>query len=96
MKFIRNTRDDLELLSATLDDIFVEKRKLYQLRHKRLPQEISITISEFENKARSLNIQDIQSFFHSEQFESNRYSLNSTQGLITKHYQTTSDPNNIK
>lgn len=88
MKFIRNTRDDFELLSATLDDICVEKRKLYQLRHKKLPTEITVTVSEFENKARSLNIQDIQSFFHSELFEGSRYSLNSSQGLIIKHYQS--------
>ncbi len=88
MKFIRNARDDHELLFATLDDICVEKRKLYQLRYKKLPQEITVTISEFENKARTLNVQDIQSFFHSEQFESNRYSLNSSKGLIIKHYQS--------
>ncbi|CAO3616139.1 unnamed protein product [Mucor fragilis] len=86
MKFIRNSRDDHELLFATLDDICVEKRKLYQLRYRRLPTEVTITISEFENKAKALNIQDVQSFFHSEQFESNRYTLNSTQGLIVKHY----------
>lgn len=86
MKFIRNSRDDHELLFATLDDIFVEKRKIYQLRNKRLPTELSVTISEFENKAKSLNIQDIQSFFHSEQFESNRYSLNSSQGTIVKQF----------
>lgn len=88
MKFIRNTRDDFELLSATLDDICVEKRKLYQLRYKKLPTEITVTVSEFENKARSLNIQDIQSFFHSELFEGSRYTLNSSQGLIIKHYQS--------
>ncbi|KAL0135142.1 minichromosome maintenance protein 2 [Mucor lusitanicus] len=86
MKFIRNSRDDHELLFATLDDICVEKRKLYQLRYRRLPTEVTITISEFENKAKALNIQDVQSFFHSEQFESNRYTLNSSQGLIVKHY----------
>ncbi|KAG2203253.1 hypothetical protein INT46_009167, partial [Mucor plumbeus] len=86
MKFIRNSRDDHELLFATLDDICVEKRKLYQLRYRRLPTEVTVTISEFENKAKSLNIQDVQSFFHSEQFESNRYTLNSSQGLIVKHY----------
>lgn len=87
MKFIRNARDDHELLSATLDDICVEKRKLYQLRYKKLPTEITVTISEFENKARSLNIQDIQPFFTSEQFENNRYTLNPGHGLIVKHYQ---------
>ncbi|KAL7322233.1 MCM DNA helicase complex subunit [Mucor circinelloides] len=86
MKFIRNSRDDHELLFATLDDICVEKRKLYQLRYRRLPTEVTITISEFENKAKALNIQEVQSFFHSEQFESNRYTLNSSQGLIVKHY----------
>lgn len=86
MKFIRNSRDDQELLFATLDDIFVEKRKIYQLRNKRLPTELSVTLSEFENKAKSLNIQDIQSFFHSEQFESNRFTLNTSQGIIVKQF----------
>ncbi|KAL9559494.1 MCM DNA helicase complex subunit [Mucor bainieri] len=86
MKFTRNSRDDHELLFATLDDICVEKRKLYQLRYRRLPTEVTISISEFENRAKALNIQDVQSFFHSEQFESNRYTLNSSQGLIVKHY----------
>ncbi|GAA5795697.1 MCM2/3/5 family-domain-containing protein [Helicostylum pulchrum] len=86
MKFIRNSRDDHELLFATLDDIFTEKRKIYQLRNKRLPTELSVSISEFESKAKSLNVQDIQSFFHSEQFESNRYVLNSSQGMIIKHF----------
>jgi DNA replication licensing factor MCM2 len=86
MKFIRNSRDDHELLFATLDDICTEKRKLYQLRYKRLPTEVTVTISEFENKAKALNIQDVQSFFQSEQFENNRYVLNSTQGMIVKHF----------
>ncbi|KAI7875255.1 MCM2/3/5 family-domain-containing protein [Mucor mucedo] len=86
MKFIRNSRDDHELLLSTLDEIFIEKRKLYQLRNKRLPTELHLTLAEFDNKASSLNIQDTQSFFHSEQFESNRYSLNTTNGTIVKQY----------
>jgi DNA replication licensing factor MCM2 len=86
MKFIRNSRDDHELLFATLDDICTEKRKLYQLRYRKLPTEVTVTISEFESKAKTLNIQDIQSFFHSEQFQNNRYTLNSSQGVIVKHF----------
>lgn len=86
MKYIRSSRDDHELLFATLDDICTEKRKLYQLRYRKLPTEITVTISEFEAKAKTLNIQDIQSFFQSEQFTSNHYTLNSSQGIIVKHY----------
>ncbi|KAI7904580.1 MCM2/3/5 family-domain-containing protein [Cokeromyces recurvatus] len=86
MKFIRNSRDDYELLFATLDDICTEKRKLYQLRYRRLPNEVTITLSEFENRARTLNVQDVKSFFNSEQFKKNRYKLNSSQGVIIKEY----------
>ncbi|KAI8354142.1 MCM2/3/5 family-domain-containing protein [Choanephora cucurbitarum] len=85
-KFIRDSRDDHELLFAALDDICSEKRKLYQLRYRRLPTEVTVSIGEFESRAKGLNIQDIQSFFHSEQFEKNRYTLNSSQGVITKQY----------
>ncbi|KAI9019345.1 MCM2/3/5 family-domain-containing protein [Phycomyces nitens] len=49
-KYIVNLHDRDELLLATLDSICKEKRRLYQLRFKRLPSDISVAMSELENK----------------------------------------------
>jgi DNA replication licensing factor MCM2 len=74
------------MLLSVLDGICKEKRRLYQLGHKSLPSEVTISIEEFENKARQLHTHDIQPFLQSTLFTNHRYELDPTRGLIVKKY----------
>ncbi|ORX51728.1 MCM-domain-containing protein [Hesseltinella vesiculosa] len=103
-KYIVRTHDADDLLLATLDYMTKDARRMYQMRHKTLPQELEINISELEarvsaaffffldhsyfftSQARRLNIHDIQSFLVSQTLERHNYRLNSTRGVIVKHY----------
>ncbi|KAI8982192.1 MCM2/3/5 family-domain-containing protein [Mycotypha africana] len=86
MKYIRNVRDNHEMLFVILDELFTEQRRIYQLRNNRLPSEVSISVKQFEHRAQAANITDVQSFYTSEQFVNNRYTLNTTDGKIVKQY----------
>ncbi|CAO3611186.1 unnamed protein product [Cunninghamella echinulata] len=85
-KYITQVHDSDELLLIILDNYTKEARKLYQLRHKRLPNEITINLSDLEKRARQIGSHDIQHFLNSQLFEKNHYTLDPTRGVIIKHY----------
>ncbi|ORZ25194.1 MCM2/3/5 family-domain-containing protein, partial [Absidia repens] len=85
-KYIVQSHDADELLLSVLDGMTKDARRLYQLRHKALPRELEINVSDLEARARQMNIHDLQHFLHSQSFARHKYSLEPTRGVIIKQY----------
>lgn len=49
-RYITSMQDRDELLLSAVDSICREKRRLHHLRHKVLPEQVEVTLEEFENR----------------------------------------------
>ncbi|ORZ09507.1 MCM2/3/5 family-domain-containing protein [Absidia repens] len=85
-KYIVQTHDVNELLLSLVNSITKVALRLYQVRHKTLPSLLEIEVADLETKASKLGIHNIQPFLHSQLFENQNYSLESSRGVIIKRY----------
>ncbi|KAI9322137.1 DNA replication licensing factor cdc19 [Dichotomocladium elegans] len=85
-QYISNAQDRDELLLGTLDSLCREKRRLYQLRHRTLPQEVKVDVEDLESRARLMKIYDIQPFLNSTMFSRHNFTLDTDARVIVKHY----------
>ncbi|CAM0139684.1 MCM DNA helicase complex subunit [Umbelopsis sp. WA50703] len=85
-RYINSSRDNDELLLHMLENVAMEKRKMYQFKYRMLPKEIQIDVEDLDSRARDLNIHDIQPFFKSYLLTKYHYKVDMSRGVIVKSY----------
>ncbi|KAF8322091.1 MCM-domain-containing protein [Clavulina sp. PMI_390] len=76
--------DKDELASFILGQMVKEQMRLYQAQHYAQPEKVTIKVSEFEERAKEHEIQDVSSFLRSRLFKVNKYQLQN--GEISKTF----------
>lgn len=88
-KYIRASTDHDELLAFVLGQIAKERYRYYHFKHKSAPKQITIKITELEERAKELEVYDIHPFFSSAVFKTNGYTLDSSRTNIIKSFSDT-------
>ncbi|KAF5321522.1 hypothetical protein D9619_001875 [Psilocybe cf. subviscida] len=83
-KYLTQSKDHEELLAFLLGGLVKDKARLHQMRYREQPANVVVKQSELEEKAKELDIFDIQPFLQSRLFKTNGYILNDKN--IEKHF----------
>ncbi|KAG9038672.1 MCM DNA helicase complex subunit [Tulasnella sp. JGI-2019a] len=74
-KYLSNAKDHEEILSFILGQLIKEKTHMYQLRNHKAPEEISLLVTELEERAKDHEIFTCKDFVKSKLFATNGYRL---------------------
>ncbi|KAI0072722.1 MCM-domain-containing protein [Panus rudis PR-1116 ss-1] len=83
-KYLTQARDHEELLAFLLGQIVKEKARLYQLQRYEQPEQITVKVSELDERAKEHDIFDTAPFLRSKLFATNGYKLRD--GVIEKTF----------
>jgi len=85
-RYLTYKRDNNELLLFILRGLANETATYMRNRYKTEQEVVEINESELVNKARQINIQNLQPFFASEIFKANNFSYDSTRKIILQQF----------
>ena len=85
-KYVTYKRDYNQLLFYLLQTLVRETVNYYQLRHGVDPDQVEISVEDFETRAREMDINDFHNFYKCSLFKNNNFVVDKKKRVIKKEY----------